>query len=432
LFKGVPYPTGVERRLLPLTFARLSFVRPAEQVLPREGFMMTSVPRYAPALCAAVVLFLLAGTLRAGGDPAQTIEVSGSHAQDNQGPPDNEIVAINVYVPKTSAAFETSASLLFLQPGSGNLMYGTLVNPFPFLSPHWSDQSVRPEFSPTFNVGMRYVFDGGGAVRLDWTHLNTYDRASAQVTTPYELGLLAGPPSIQALGPPFLIGPPVPYASALAVAHFDYDAINLEAELLLGVGSHVQVRTFAGLQGARISESLSAAFRSADGSLSFTDVSKSSFTGVGPRLGMELHYLTGNLDLLGGIAGSTLIGTRQSRIDFFANSPANALAGLTPNVQSLTSPDSTQVIPCIDAKLAASYTTPLGSFGIFKCEAGYQATVYINAVNQYSLTEVENSLTADQPKTPETTGSAVFLRSAVEYQSNFLVHGPFVKLSLQF
>jgi hypothetical protein len=404
----------------------------AEQVLPREGFMMTSVLRSAPGLWAAVVLFLLAGTLRAGGDLWQTVEEPGAHAQDNHGSPDNESAAFNFYVPETSATFETSGSLLFLQPGGGNLVYGTVVNPFPFLSPHWADQAVSPDFSPAFNVGMRYIFDCGCAIQLDWTHLNSYDTASTQVSTPLTLDQLSGSSSIQAIGPPFLIGPPVPWASATAVAHFDYDSVNLEAELFLNVGSHVQVRPFAGIQWTRINESLSTHFRSADGSLSFLDVSQSLFNGVGPRLGMELHYLAGNLDLLGGIAGSTLIGPRQSRMDMYANTPADTAAGLTPNFQFLTSPSTTQVIPCIDARLAASYAIPLGNFGIFKCEAGYQAAVYINAINQYSLTEVENSLTADAPGKPETTGSTVFLRTALEYQSNFFVHGPFLKLSLQF
>jgi hypothetical protein len=394
--------------------------------------MMTEVLRFASALCAAVVLFLLAGTLRAEGDPVPTVEVPGAPAQLSQCHPDNDMVAFNVYVPKTAAAFEASASLLFLQPNSGNLMYGTLINPFPFLSPHWSDQAVRPGFSPTFNVGMRYIFDDGWDVRLDWTHLNTYDTGSAHTAEPIALGQVSGPSSIQALGPPFLIGPPVPYASANAVAHFAYDAVNLEAELFLNVGSHVQLRTFAGIQGTRINERLSGNFQSADGSLSLTDVSKASFTGAGPRLGMELHYLAGNLNLLGGIAGATLIGTRQSHLDIFANSPLDAQAGLAPNAQSLTSPSSTQVIPCIDARLAASYAIPVGKLGILKCEAGYQAAVYINAINYYSLTEVENSLTANQPLTPEATGSAVFLRTAAEIQSNFLVHGPYLQFSLQF
>jgi hypothetical protein len=394
--------------------------------------MIASVLRFAPAPSAAVVLFLLAGALRAGGDPLQTIEVPGAHAQDNQGPPDNETIAFNVFVPKTPAGFETIASLLFLQPSSGNLVYGTLINPFPFLSPHWSDQEVRPDFSPAFNVGVRYTFGDGCDIRLDWTHLNTFDTASTQVTTPLTLGQTSGSASIQALGPPNLIGPPVPYAIANAAAHFDYDAVNLEAELLLCIGSHVQLRTFAGIRATRISESLSANFRSADGSLLFADISKSLFTGAGPRLGMGLNYVNGNFELLSEIAGSALIGTRQSRIDFFAITPADTQAGLIPNSQSLTSPSATTVIPCIDARLAASYAISLGNFGILRCEAGYQAAVYIDAINQYSLTEVENSLTADQAGTPETTGSAVFLRTAVESQSNFLVHGPYLRFALQF
>jgi hypothetical protein len=331
---------------------------------------------------------------------------------------------------KGSAAFEASASLLFLQPSTGNLVYATVVNPFPILTPHWSDGAVDPDFSPAFNIGMRYSFDGVGDVRLDWTHLNADDKASTHVPFPYPAGATNGPAYIQSLGPSFLIGPPLPFASASAVAHFDYDAVNLDAGVFLsgGAGSRVQVRTFAGIQGARISQSLATRFSSSDGSISFIDTPQSAFIGLGPRLGMDMHYIAGRLDLLGEIAGSTLIGTRQSRIDFLTASPMATAGGLVPNIQSLTSPDATQVVPCIDGRLAASYAIPVGRFGILKCEAGYQAAVYINGVNQYSLSEVENHLT-----TMDGEGTtAVFLRTAVELQSNFLVHGPYVKFSLQF
>jgi hypothetical protein len=53
--------------------------------------------------------------------------------------------------------------------------------------------------------------------------------------------------------------------------------------------------------------------------------------------------------------------------------------------------------------------------------------VYINAINQFALSEVENSLTA-----PSEGIAAVFLRTAVETQSNFFVHGPYVRFSFQF
>jgi hypothetical protein len=391
--------------------------------------MMTSVTRLISALCAAVVL-LLPGTLRAQGGPQSTPDLPGVPTQDAPGSPHHELDGFEICAAKQPGAFETSAALLFLQPSSGNLVYSTVVNPFPLLTPHWSDEGISPDFSPAFTVGLRYLFDGCGDIQLDWTHLNTFDSATTHATPPFippGPPPTSGPSSTQALGPSFLIGPPPPYASASAVAHFAYDAVNLDAGLLLCAGSHVQLRPFAGIQFARISGSLSTNFRSGDGSISFTDVPQSLFTGAGPRLGLDVHYVAGNFDLLGELAGGALIGSRQSRIDFYTTSPQAAAAGLVPNIQSLTSPDATQVIPCIDAKLGASYCVPVGSFGILKCEAGYQAAVYIGAINQFALSEVENTVVENTEGT-----AAVFLRTAVETQTNFFVHGPYVKISLRF
>ncbi len=335
---------------------------------------------------------------------------------------------LNICLLKTQPGLEWNASLLYLQPSSGNLIYATLVNPYPFLTPSWRDQAVRPGLSPAFNVGLRYYFGGGGDMQLAWTHLNTDDTSTAianpsQISVP-SLGLTTG---LQALGPSYLIGPPPPFSTATAVAQFWYDAVNWDAGLWLGAGNHVQMRFFAGLQGTRINQTLSTHFLSPDGSIAFTDASKSVFTGVGPRLGIDLHYIVGNFDLLGGIAGSILVGQMQGHIDFFSLSPTVAANGLALNSQSLTSPDTTKVIPAVDARLGASYAIPIGQSGILKCEAGYQAAAYIGAINQYSLSEVSN------PVSPLFEGNAaVFLRTAVEYQSNFLVHGPYGKLSLQF
>ena len=421
------FSTGSERTLGTPSFPGSLFLLSADQGLLREGFKMTSVFRFAPALAPTLLLLLMAGAVRAGDEPVNVTDGFHAPEQDTPGPLDDAFASLNTCTPEPSAAFETSASLLFLQPNSGNLVYSTVINPFPFLSPHWSDQAVNPDFTPAFNIGLRYIFAGGCDIRLDWTHLNAFDSASTQVASPYALGQVSGPSSIQALGPSSLIGPPLPFSTAIALAHFAYDAVNFDAGLLLVADSHVQLRAFAGLQFAPINQSLSTNFLSSDGTLSFTNVPQSLFTGVGPRLGINVHYLFGNLDLRGAIAGSTLIGNRQSRIDFFTSSPMDAGSGLTPNAQYLTAPDSTQVIPCLDAKLGASYAIPVGKIGVLKCEAGYQAAVYINVINQFTLSEVENSLTL-----PSEGIAAVFLRTAVESQSNFFVHGPFVKVAFQF
>jgi hypothetical protein len=115
----------------------------------------------------------------------------------------------------------------------------------------------------------------------------------------------------------------------------------------------------------------------------------------------------------------------ESRIDFTATSPALAGLGITPpNVQSLTSPDATQVIPSIDSRLGGGYTFAMSNRGILRIEAGYQVAVYINAVNQYSLTEVVT------PPVDQSVG--VFLRTAEHLPSNFTVHGPYLTASWAF
>ena len=379
------------------------------------------VTRLALPLCAAVLLLLPPGTLRAGDDLL---------CPDIQGCPDNVTDVLTVGVVRSPARFETSASLLLLQASSSNPVYATVTNPYPILSPHWTNRAISPDFNPAFNVGVRCLFDGGGDIRLGWTHLNSFDDESTVSANPLPAAAgippLSGPPSTQALGPTYLVGPPLPFASAAAVLHSAYDAVDLEAGLTLGA-CRWRLRPFAGLQYARISQRLATNYQSVGGIFSFRDVTDSLFNGAGPRVGADVGWVAGNLDLVGGIAGSALIGRRESSIDFLTASPQTAAGGLPLNAQSLTSPNTTQVIPGIDARLGAGYSIPVGRFGVLRCEGGYQAAVYFGAVNQYSLTEVENNFTQNDEGT-----AATFLRTAVEVQRNFLVHGPYVKFIFQF
>jgi hypothetical protein len=69
--------------------------------------------------------------------------------------------------------FEVSGALLYLQPGAGNLEYGTLVTPFPIATPNWSNQSLTPRFSPAFSVEARYIPNAFNDIELSWTHLNS-------------------------------------------------------------------------------------------------------------------------------------------------------------------------------------------------------------------------------------------------------------------
>lgn len=408
---------------------------------------MVPMLRIAPAIGAMVALLVVPGILHAA-DPPSTLDGFGAAPQLSECRCAEDVGNLNIRLLPSPARFEVNGALLFLQPSSGNLVYATTVNPFPFLSPNWADEVVRPGFTPAFNIGARYSFGASGDVQASWTHLSTYDRASAQgnptpvvvpgavtqvkplvingVSTPVIVPATATYPT-QAVSPQFLVGPPPPYTSSSTLAHFAYDAVNLDAGLWVGCGQHVQLRLLAGLQAATIRQSLSTSFTNPDRSIIFDDDAQSSFMGVGPRLGMDLHYVTGKLDLLGGIGAMTLIGMRHSRLNFFTVSPKDTASGLVPNTQFLTTPSTTQVVPGLDARLGASYTLPIGKFGSLNCALGYQAAVYFAAINQFTLTEVENTATTQTEGT-----DAVFVRSAVESQSNFVVHGPFLRFTLQF
>src|SRR5258708_40230586 len=118
--------------------------------------MRAHITSFASALCATGVLFLLPGNLRAEGDPPKTVDGWTARVPDFEGSSEHEVGAFDCCASDTTSRFETSAALLFLQPSSSNLVYATVVNPFPFLTPHWSDRALDPDFSPSFNVGLRY------------------------------------------------------------------------------------------------------------------------------------------------------------------------------------------------------------------------------------------------------------------------------------
>ena len=283
------------------------------------------------------------------------------------------------------------------------------MTPFPIATPNWSNQSLAPNFSPAFSVGARYMPDESNDIELNWAHLNSATHGSFS----------AGP--TQMVGPPYLIGPESAlYKIANGNVQFAYDSVDLDGGHTFCAECSFQLRVFGGVEVARIGENLTGIFQSPDSLASSANTTYSMFTGAGPRLGVKGQYALGDFQFIGEIAAASLIGSSQSRIDFSTASPALGI-----NNQSLTSPNATELIPSIDAKLAAAYTFPPSKYGQFKIEAGYQAAVYFNAVSQYyALTQVPTSLMLP----PE----GVYLATAQHLQSDFTDQGPYLTGSWQF
>jgi hypothetical protein len=308
--------------------------------------------------------------------------------------------------------FEVSGSLLYLQPGSGDLEYATLVTPLPLPTPNWSNQSLSPKYSPAFSLGLRYMPTEAEDIALNWTHLNSSASASVFGT------------ATQMVGPPFEIGPT---ASVYQIGHgnvtFAYDSVHLDAGHTFCADCAFQFRVFGGAEFARINQNLNGTFQSLDGLTTASNTTSSLFTGVGPRAGVKGQYTIGNVQLFGEMAGAGLIGVSQTHINFSANS--TAAPGLAqPNNQSLTSPNETQVVPSLDAKFGTAYLFPPTDYGQFKIELGYKATVYMNAINQYELSQVA------VPPSPASVG--VFLATAYHNQSTFTTQGPYLAANWAF
>ncbi len=307
-----------------------------------------------------------------------------------------------------SPRFEVSGTLSFLQPGAGNLEYGTLTTPLPLPTPNWANQSLKPNFRPSFSIGARYMADEANDIQLNWTHLNTTTNDA----------FFASP--TQMVGPPYLIGPESAlYKTGYGTVKHAYDAVNLDAGHTFCADCSFQLRAFGGVAVARIGQNLTGTFESPGGIASSSNTVTSLFTGAGPRLGMKGQYALGDFQLIGEVAGAALIGSAQSRIDFTTVSPV-----LGVNNQSLTSPNATRIVPSIDARLATAYTFAPSSYGLFKVELGYKAAVYFNAVNEYSLTNVPTSLTLPPV--------GIYLATQQHLQSNFTDHGPYVTASWAF
>lgn len=321
--------------------------------------------------------------------------------------------------------FELSGSLLVLQPGVDNPTFGTRVSPYPVPSPNWNDQTISPNFQPTFNLGFRYMPNESNDVSVDWTHLNTSKNTSYTVN-----------PINQMTGPSYYIGPQAAnYGMGLGGATFSYDAVNIEGGHTFCPECAFQFRPFAGVEFVDINNSQSGAFSNAAGAQVHTNGPNSTsnrvtskFTGIGPRGGASATYNWGDIQFIGKFGGGLLIGTQQSNFEAITTCTDGCTgAGITTptsyaivgNYQTWTSPSSTKVVPTIDTKLAAAYSFAPTSYGQFKIEAGYQAAVYFNVANQYHLTNVVPAANGSAP-------TGIYLATGSRTQNNFFVQGPYL------
>lgn len=327
---------------------------------------------------------------------------------------------LKVSIPELQTGFDLSLTALALKPGASNLNYVIYNQELPTQSPSWTEKEINPEFGAAFGLGARYVFPFGKDVSLTWVHLNTKTSTSLAAANPEHF-----------LGPDYQIGPDgLPIRNAAGSARFKYDVINLDAGQYIDIGTQVQMRFFAGLSNTYLREQVNATYTgnipsgAFAGPFSTAQKVTANFTGIGPRLGIQTDYMTDSgFGVRANAAVSTLIGYSYAKTSYTSSAvELMTTFGQAVNYQTIIDKKINQVIPGVDAKLGLLYKHRFNNCMITTLEAGYQAAVYVNAIQQY--------LPASLVQPLQTGG--IFVDTMSHTQSNYSVQGPYLTVALQF
>jgi hypothetical protein len=351
------------------------------------------------ALVCAAALFMLASSWARASDPDwnaadEQIEPPLEPACACDAPPSPSGIPLGVFIPNLTPGFQFSAGFLLLKPGADNLGWSTITTFLPLENPQWAVQSLNPLYQPGISVGARYVIPCCGKdIQSNWEHLRTNDSAAVAVSDP----------TTQWISPFNQTGPSTSeqanqvgifhLKSAQAQVAFDYDMVNLDAGQTVNVGPNTQLRLFAGLSFVRLREQLVSTFYNdpnidpvlpvvAPPNTSLRSISlnnTSTFTGVGPRLGLTTaHNLSHGFNFVGQLSGAVLAGWMQPAQYSFAAVFEDAV-----NSEQISSHRVTQVVFASDAKLGLGYSRLLGNGSVLSIESGFKAAIFINPFSTY-------------------------------------------------
>lgn len=334
----------------------------------------------------------------------------------------------DVYVPNKLSSNEFTAGATFLRPGGSN-DYAVLVFPFnpnvaaPILSPSWEPKGMNADFGAGFTLNFRHLFaNSGNDINIYWAHLRTSDNDTFAVDR-------NPPPAQQMTGPFWNIGPDAGTTSAASGRlKNNYDVLNAEVGKNVKFDPDLKIRMFTGISALWLQQRTMANFSGTDpilGPYIFDINTKSKFNAAGMRLGIDGEYKGWcHIRPVGMLAGNVYIGSQQPSTDTVGAGSVLTAAGIPVNYQSISHDSYIQMVPALDTKLGLKYSRLYANDKSFAIEAGYKASVYINAMQNYvPSTYVPGSLGI-------VTGS-VFLQSLIKTTDSFSVDGPYLNFSVK-
>ncbi len=306
-------------------------------------------------------------------------------------------LGVNVFVPNLPKAWSLNAGVLFLRPSADNFGWGVLTTEknyagvFPIGQPYWNILQFSPGYSPGFQVGGSYTFANSGRdFQLDWQHMSMGTRDSAGVITPDGQWISpfsqTGPPTADNYAELYTATGVGKLQSAEAALNVSYDNVNADFGQYVNVGSSLRLRFLGGLQYAALQEQIISRFYGPS-PLVIQLNQQSSFSGIGPRLGVDSSYqLRRGFRLTGQAANALLIGqTTPSQYVLTAISDGNS--GIGVNQEYVASPPFVHTVYTANAKLGIGYSRNLQNGITLFCDGGYMAALFINPFSGYETNE---------------------------------------------
>jgi hypothetical protein len=231
------------------------------------------------------------------------------------------------------------------------------------------------------------------------------------------------------IGPIFDIGPnSAAYQKAHGYGIFRFDSAKLMLGKRICFFNCLNTNVYTSATFTRIKQNIISKYHNAAGTVGRRISAPSTFMGAGPEFGMHFDYLLGcSFSLTGDTSASLLMGQLQNSTTYESESPAlYAIGNPSPNVQTTTVPNRSQLVPGFEERLGFSWNHEFSSCK-FTIATGYQFQIYVNAVQSFDM--ISQVLPALAPFTPDVGLFAVAFQRTL---SNFILTGPYFSVFVDF
>jgi hypothetical protein len=274
--------------------------------------------------------------------------------------------------------FFITGGATYLEPSNNGLDYLTVTTLDPASS---YTEAVQPEFNWGYYLAAGYRISHHYDVQANWAQFNSSMSDSTTVAfPPSALFTTSNHASTNLIKPG-------ESATADSKQTIDYSVFNANLGQYHNITEMLRSRIFAGIQYAKVDSDTHNTYNTPP-AVRRQDVSydnySSSFSGVGPEIGLDLEYkIWDKFGVVSHLGAAFLIG--QQDADSYVSIP-NATGQVAVDSDSVT-----RMVPALDARLGLNWNVPYEyqrcSFGI---EAGYEIAYLFDVINQVGVPSGDN------------------------------------------